>query len=63
MSAPAETDDAAPLPTELLEILRCPATGAGLRQDGPELAAVDLSGDELGPRYPIRGGVPHLLAG
>lgn len=63
MSDPAQPDDTAPLPAPLLEILRCPATGAALRQVGAELTAVDESGTELGPRYPIRGGVPHLLPG
>lgn len=47
------------LPEELLAILRCPATGSPLRQDGDVLVAVQ---DET-RRYPIEHGVPKLLAG
>lgn len=45
------------LPESLLAVLRCPATGSPLRQDGDELVAVE---DET-TRYPIEHGVPKLL--
>ncbi|GFZ93502.1 Trm112 family protein [Nesterenkonia alkaliphila] len=41
----------------VLEILRCPATGSRLRQQGDELVA--LTDDTR--RYRIQGGVPRLL--
>ena len=63
MSVSAQPNHDVPLSAELLKILRCPATGSALRQEGAELAAVDEAGAELGPRYPIRGGVPHVLPG
>ncbi len=45
------------LPASLMAVLRCPATGSPLRQEGDELVAVQ---DET-MRYPIEHGVPHLL--
>jgi len=43
---------------ELLDILVCPLTRAGLRYDE---AAQELVSDEAGLAYPIRDGVPVLL--
>ena len=49
---------AAPLiAPEILEILRCPATGSALTQRGEELVAVGCEAI----RYPIQHGVPRLL--
>ena len=45
---------------ELLEILVCPLTHSKLRQEGDELVAMMPEG--AGLRYPIRDGVPVLLA-
>lgn len=42
---------------EILEILRCPATGSALTQRGDEL--VTLTHETI--RYPIQHGVPRLL--
>jgi len=42
---------------QLLEILRCPVTRSALRQEGDELV-----GEIGGLRYPIRDGIPVLLA-
>jgi uncharacterized protein len=45
------------LPDDFLALLRCPVTGSRLRLDGPWLVA------EIGGlRYPIREGIPVLLA-
>ena len=46
------------IPADVLEILRCPLTGAPLRQDGDSL--VSAHDDTI--RYPIDHGVPTLLA-
>ncbi|WP_166432886.1 hypothetical protein [Nesterenkonia salmonea] len=43
--------------SSIVQILRCPATGSRLRQEGDELVAVS---DES-RRYPIDKGVPTLL--
>jgi uncharacterized protein YbaR (Trm112 family) len=45
------------LDTELLAIVRCPVTHSRLRQDGDWLIA-----ETGGLRYPIRDGIPVLLA-
>lgn len=45
------------LDSAVLQILRCPATGSPLRQEGDELVALS---DE-NHRYPIESGVPRLL--
>jgi len=50
---------AQPLPTKVLEILRCPLTHSKLRQEGDTLIA-ELP-DGAGLRYPIRDGIPVLL--
>lgn len=42
---------------ELLEVLLCPITRSKLRQEGDELV-----GEVGGLRYPIRDGIPVLLA-
>ena len=49
------------LSPELLSVLRCPVTGAGLTQEGDELVTVtaDESGNKL--RYRIEDGIPLLL--
>lgn len=49
----------APLDPWLLSILVCPATRTPLRYDA---AARELISDEAGLAYPIRDGVPVLLA-
>jgi len=46
------------LSPELLSILRCPETGAALRQDGDELIA---GTGENAIRYPVEDGIPLLL--
>jgi SAM-dependent methyltransferase len=48
--------------SEIIPLLRCPATGAPLRLDGPEAPWVDegLLVSDRGTRYPIRGGVAQL---
>ncbi|WP_300342227.1 Trm112 family protein [Nesterenkonia sp.] len=43
---------------QILNILRCPVTGSPLRQEGDALIAVE----DPQRRYPIRHGVPTLLA-
>ena len=49
----------APLDPWLLSILVCPVTRTPLRYDA---AAQELISDEAGLAYPIRDGVPVLLA-
>jgi uncharacterized protein YbaR (Trm112 family) len=49
----------APLDPWLLSILVCPVTRTPLRYDA---AAQELVSDEAGLAYPIRDGVPVLLA-
>lgn len=51
-----ETPDTT-LDPELLNILVCPVTRSRLRQEGEELV-----GETGGLRYPIRDGIPVLLA-
>ncbi len=51
------SDAPTPVDAQLLEILRCPVTRSALRQEGSEL--VSAVG---GLRYPIRDGIPVLLA-
>lgn len=43
--------------SELLGILRCPLTRSGLRQEGDFLVA-----EVGGLRYPVRDGIPVMLA-
>ncbi len=45
------------LDPELLEVLRCPLTHSRLRQEGEWLVA-----EAGGLRYPIRDGIPVMLA-
>jgi len=45
------------LDPELLEVLRCPLTHSRLRQEGDWLVA-----EAGGLRYPIRDGIPVMLA-
>jgi uncharacterized protein YbaR (Trm112 family) len=49
------------LSPELLSVLRCPATGSTLVQEGDELVTVTAgeAGEKL--RYPIEDGIPLLL--
>lgn len=48
------------LDPQLLEILVCPVTRSKLRQEGDHLVAEQPEG--AGLRYPIRDGIPVLLA-
>ena len=48
------------LDPQLLEILVCPVTRSRLRQEGDQLVAEQPEG--AGLRYPIRDGIPILLA-
>ncbi len=50
-------DQEAPIDPELLQILVCPLTRSPLRLEGDELV-----GEVGGLRYPIREGIPVLLA-
>lgn len=50
-------DATAKIDPELLSILVCPVTRSPLRQEGDELVA-----EKGGLRYPIRDGIPVLLA-
>jgi uncharacterized protein YbaR (Trm112 family) len=45
------------LSDELLDMLRCPLTRSRLRREGDELVA-----ETGGLRYPVRDGIPVLLA-
>ena len=54
---PEPTEPAATIDAELLEILVCPVTRSRLRQESNELV-----GEVGGLRYPIRDGIPILLA-
>jgi len=49
------------LTAELLAVLRCPATGSSLVQEGDELVSTGrtAAGDRL--HYPIEDGIPVLL--
>jgi uncharacterized protein YbaR (Trm112 family) len=49
------------LTSELLAVLRCPATGSSLVQEGDELVSTGrtAAGDRL--HYPIEDGIPVLL--
>ena len=49
-----------PIDPEVLEIFKCPVTRSKLRQEGDELVALEPRG--AGLRYPIRDGIPILLA-
>jgi len=49
--------DHAPIDPDLLDIYRCPVTQSRLRVDGEYLV-----GEAGGLRYPIRDGIPVLLA-
>jgi uncharacterized protein YbaR (Trm112 family) len=48
------------LPDDLLSMLVCPLTHAPLSQEGDTLVAAEPAG--AGLRYPIREGIPVLLA-
>jgi uncharacterized protein YbaR (Trm112 family) len=50
-------DEPQPIDSELLEILVCPVTHSPLRLEGDELV-----GAVGGLRYPVREGIPVLLA-
>lgn len=56
----SQSDQSAALDPQLLEILVCPVTRSKLRQEGEYLVAELPEG--AGLRYPIRDGIPVLLA-
>lgn len=60
MNADAEKAQPSVIDPGLLEILVCPLTRSKLRQEGDELVAEQPAG--AGLRYPVRDGVPVLLA-
>ncbi|MEX0746328.1 MAG: Trm112 family protein [Phycisphaeraceae bacterium] len=60
MNADADPSQSPALDPALLEILVCPLTRSKLRLEGDELVAEQPEG--AGLRYPIRQGVPVLLA-
>lgn len=47
------------LPDGLLEIMQCPDDAGSLRED---LAASELVCETCGVRYPVRDGIPIMLA-
>jgi len=52
-----ESTESNVIDAELLEMLRCPVTHSRLRQDGDFLIA-----EEGGLSYPVRDGIPVMLA-
>ncbi|MFA9478989.1 Trm112 family protein [Phycisphaerales bacterium AB-hyl4] len=60
MNADADSTPSSAIDPALLEILVCPLTRSKLRLEGDELVAELPTG--AGLRYPIRNGVPVLLA-
>ena len=44
------------IPTELMDILVCPACRGDLREEAPELVCT-----RCGLRYPVRDGIPIML--
>ncbi|MPY11387.1 hypothetical protein [Arthrobacter bussei] len=49
------------LPAQLLDVLRCPVTGAKLIQDGDVLRSASPGPDGKTPTYGLDEGIPVLL--